>query len=45
VFPDKDPVIINVLFGIASGLSALIVGKIGDMTVTFFFLFNKFRLY
>lgn len=35
-FPESNPVIINIVFGACSGISAIIFGKIGDMTVSTF---------
>lgn len=37
VFPDNNPVIINVVFGACSGVSAIIFGRLGDWTVSFTF--------
>ncbi len=33
VFPDSDPVILNIIFGGSSGLSAIAFGVLGDLTV------------
>lgn len=32
-FPDYEPVYINIVFGAASGVSAILFGKLGDLTV------------
>lgn len=40
VFPNDKPYYINVVFGAASGVAALVFGKIGDHTVFFFFLIS-----
>ena len=37
MFPDYDPMIINVVFGASSGISAFFFGYLGDLTVSIFF--------
>ena len=36
IFPDEKPFYINIVFGAASGLSAIIFGILGDLTVSSF---------
>jgi len=41
-FPDKDPVVIQLVYGVSTGLSAVLFGYLGDFTVKN--LINIFKL-